>query len=1318
MVFSFIAGRRRPCRPLLGMVFALLGVPAVRSQVSDEAAYAPMVLTNIHQIWEVPYDKHRSEPHRIQTDALIYYYDAEWKCAWGECRGTPTWLPIFDSGIPLKAGQRISIDGVALPAQERFDWSKTQIRILEEGVECKAETIHSLSENPKSLDNHLVSVEGLISRMAENPRRVTLNIRAWGTAATAYVLKDTNGPTLRFKEGDLVRMKCVYAPRYDQNGNVREFNLWAARPADIDVISTAKQGQFPVASTVLTNIYQIWETPQEQRADNYRMRTEVVIYYFDAEWNVAWGECLGRPTYLPIPGSPTLLKAGQRVAIDGIVVPVYERFLWNQTQLRVLEEVKLKPSEIRSLSENPVELKSHLVSVKGLIDRQMEDRTHVTLNFMVEGAAATAFVLKSTNGPAPHFKAGDFVRMTCVYAPQFDREGKLSDLTLWVARPGDIEVIGSLSEDPRFATPITPCERIRDDTPTNDLLHVEGTVHSHEPGKWVTIWDATGQIMVQSKQTQPLRFGDQVEAIGYPYVLGLQQCLHGGLYRLSTSTNSLGPAAAGMSGQFSLRLAEQIRELSREDAARHLPVSLRALVTWAHPEMPFAYVQDASGGIRLANPKWETEEASKPGTIVIARGEVSEGDFVPVVTNAVVSRAGWWNFEAGPSVTIEQALTGVEDGRWVEMRGFVRGVTNVNGLVRLDMSTSGGEFEAWVPASQSFDALKGSIVRVQGVCAAIANERHQLTGIRIWSPEAKYIQVEAAEPDDLFAIPMRALGDLRRFNMGSALDQRIRTAGTVVLHAPSRYLYVQDGADSVFALSRQHDLLRPGDRVEVVGFPGNQGRRFLLREAAYRRVSTTEEPTPAQLSTVHSVNVDWEGLLAKAEGTLLNTVKKEGEARLLIHSRDSVFEASLDATATDATLKTPELQLGSRLAVTGVYEVQSDEYGKPRSFLLRLRSWNDVHLLQRPPWWTLARLLWVLLAVFAVFLLALAWGVFISRKNTLLRRAQADLQLAHDKLEQRVQERTRELQEQMAAKERARAELAAAQESLMLASRRAGMAEVATGVLHNVGNVLNSVNISITLLSERLQHTRVEYVAKVAALLQKPADQLARFLGEDPKGKPLPGYLEKLAQLLIRDKQDMQAEIKSLVKNVEHIKVIVAMQQSYAKMGGVLEELDVKDLVEDAIQVTAPAFDRHRIELIRDYQPVPTVMVDRHKILQILINLLNNAKQALVERTSGKKVTLSIRTAEPDSVRISVSDNGVGIAPENLNSVFSQGFTTKQDGHGFGLHSGANVAKELGGSLFVHSNGLGHGATFTLELPAMNSDTLESAFATTEAVAS
>lgn len=594
--------------------------------------------------------------------------------------------------------------------------------------------------------------------------------------------------------------------------------------------------------------------------------------------------------------------------------------------------------------------------------------------------------------------------------------------------------------------------------------------------------------------------------------------------------------------------------------------------------------------------------------------------------------------------------------------------------------------------------LQGSIVRVRGVCGVIPNARRQLTGIELWIPLPQMIQVEQAAPADLFALPHRSIGSLRRFSAFNAVNQKVRTTGTVVLHEPGRYLYVQDHGDSVFVLSHQPEPLRPGDRIEVVGLPGNDGRKFLLREAVYRRLSSGVEPAPARIQASNSVAEEMAGLLVEAEGKLLNVARRQEGADLLVEAQNAVFAAKLYGAVGAKELDT--LQTGSRLRLTGVYELQMDEYGKPKGFVLRLRSWNDLAVLQSAPWWTPARLWWMVAVVVAVFLVALLYAVLMSGKNRLLNEAQIKLQRANDELEDRVADRTRELRDEVAAKERAHAELAQAQQRLIAASRQAGMADVATAILHNVGNVLNSVNVSASLIRDQLRRSPIRTLAKAATMLEERMSDLAVFLQDDPKGKLLPAYLKNLGETLIQERQAVQAEVESLTKNVEHIKVIVAMQQSHARMAGIIEQADANELMESAIRINFATYEQHQIRLTRDFQPVPRLLVDTHKVLQILVNLLNNAAHAL-ERTPSdrRQVIVSIFANDSGQVCLRVGDNGVGIEPDNLNRIFSQGFTTRKDGHGFGLHSGANAAKEMRGSLSVHSAGIGQGATFTLALP-------------------
>jgi PAS domain S-box-containing protein len=279
------------------------------------------------------------------------------------------------------------------------------------------------------------------------------------------------------------------------------------------------------------------------------------------------------------------------------------------------------------------------------------------------------------------------------------------------------------------------------------------------------------------------------------------------------------------------------------------------------------------------------------------------------------------------------------------------------------------------------------------------------------------------------------------------------------------------------------------------------------------------------------------------------------------------------------------------------------------------------------------------------------------------------------------------------------------QRQLVEASRVAGMAEIATGVLHNVGNVLNCVNISSGVIADLLRKSKTDRLAKASKLMNEHKDHLGDFLTQDPKGRMIPGFLETLSQELSREQTKLAAETASLQQNVDHIKQIVAMQQSYAKVSGALENVALHELMEDALRMASVALARLRIEVVREFEPVPPVLVDRHVILQILINLVNNAKDALDSRPEGRQLTLRVRRVDDERVRVEVTDNGEGIPTQNLARIFNHGFTTKKSGHGFGLHSGANAAKQPGGSLNVHSDGPGTGATFILELPITHDTT-------------
>ncbi|WPN63414.1 HAMP domain-containing sensor histidine kinase [Pseudomonas sp. P9_35] len=279
-------------------------------------------------------------------------------------------------------------------------------------------------------------------------------------------------------------------------------------------------------------------------------------------------------------------------------------------------------------------------------------------------------------------------------------------------------------------------------------------------------------------------------------------------------------------------------------------------------------------------------------------------------------------------------------------------------------------------------------------------------------------------------------------------------------------------------------------------------------------------------------------------------------------------------------------------------------------------------------------------------------------------------------------------------------ELREAQAELVTTARRAGMAEIATNVLHNVGNVLNSVNVSAQVLYEKVHTSKGPGVAKVAQLMKEHPDDLGDFINSDPKGRALPDYLDKLADALAVEQQGMIAELAQLTRRIDHIKEIVATQQSYAGNASVLEPGSLRELVEDVVRICDVSLARHHITLIKEFSDIPQMPLDKHRVLQILVNLINNAKQALDAGTNRPpQIIVRLKTIDDERVRVEIEDNGEGISQDNLARVFEHGFTTRVDGHGFGLHSCILAAHEMGGDLTVQSAGPGRGAVFILELP-------------------
>jgi signal transduction histidine kinase len=820
-------------------------------------------------------------------------------------------------------------------------------------------------------------------------------------------------------------------------------------------------------------------------------------------------------------------------------------------------------------------------------------------------------------------------------------------------------------------------------------VHLQGTVAEVKQGSHLVLKDATGKIVVHSSLIAASDQGKTVEVLGRLVQEGAQRQLRCAAVRMVFSVQS------GTNSLPTLTTIEQIRRLKPDEAARSYPVQVRGVVTFAFSGNLRAHVQGETEGVFVAAIS-TNRETLQVGDVCEFQGTTGRGTFSPTVVYRKRTILGRGQIPEPLHPTRDQLMNGSLDAQWVEVQGIVLGVNGSDLLLGIQ----GGYVTARLfgGGNSILPSYVDSIVRVRGTVRPMANAQRQVQTVIIQVSSPYLITVDEPAPVDPFAVPSKKVSELLVFDPNAAFLQRIKTSGQVI-HMREGMGYLMDGTNGMRFVLRNKSNLTVGDRVEVVGFPEIDRPSPLLQQALARKTGQEPLPEPRALPLDAPLDSLYDSTRVRAEAMLLSVSTNQSEQILELQIGSRMCVARLSNT--NGFL--PSVSGGSRVQLTGTYAGQvarGTTNSSLQSFELLLNSPNDLTVIQRPSWWTLQHALMAVGGMGLILVVAMVWITALRRRVEQRTRELKEEIESHKRTESELEEKTGKLENEIEERKRIEVEVERVHRQLVDASRQAGQAEVASSVLHNVGNVLNSVNVSSTLLAERLQNLRVGNLAKAANLLKANAADLGRFLTTDEKGKHLPSYLEKLALHLADEQTELLGVTRELTHNVDRIKEIVAMQQNYAKVSGVQETVSVAELVESALKMHAGAYERHAIGIERKFEVSPRITVDKHRVLQILVNILHNAKYACDEgRSTDRKVSVRIWNGESNWVKIAVADNGIGIASENLTRIFSYGFTTRKNGHGFGLHSAALAAKELGGSLTAQSDGLGKGATFILELP-------------------
>lgn len=764
----------------------------------------------------------------------------------------------------------------------------------------------------------------------------------------------------------------------------------------------------------------------------------------------------------------------------------------------------------------------------------------------------------------------------------------------------------------------------------------------------------------------------------------------------STTAQTPTPASSTDSGPgqreaMPLTTIHQIRQAGADKLGQKPKVCVRGIVT----DLYGTYIEDDTGGIELIFRPEQSHLTPALGDYVVVQGvtDWGEGDS-PTVQVESVKFLGKGKLPPAKPSSWSELSSGHGVDQWVEIEGVVHSSDGSHVLLECEGEQALVTIRS-APAAL-VDNLVDAVVRMRGV-GTIARDEHQVRGIHLIVPSLEYVEIDQS-PVDGFSLPTREISSLLHGNGTKELRRRVKIEGVLTLQDGDHY-FLQDGTGSAMAVAKQSIVLtrsghwvfwqsaqgheastgtqfKAGDRIEVVGFPELHGYSPVLTEALFRPLgrSTPVTPIKTDANGIFAGNLD--STLVSLEGVLLS--KQIFGQKTVMEFRDGqrVFEALVQAPVVS-------IAPGSRVRVTGVCQTEPtpyEEFGKSvNSFKLLVGQEADFSVLQRPPWWDFKHTMAVAGTLTGILAAAGCW-------IGLLRR--------------QVEKRTTLLQREIEERKRIELKMERTHQQLLTTSRRAGMAEVATYVLHNVGNVLNSVNLLGSAIANNVHDSQVGEVKKLADLMASKGDDLGRFMTEDPRGQKVPNYLKRLGTHLEQEQSDLNHKVEFLTENIQHIKEIVATQHAYAKVSDVWESVMLEDIVEDALRMQGEILAHHHIKLVRDYGKAPPLLVDRHKVLQILFNLLQNAKHACDKSdTAEKQIIVRIRVTDDQHMAVCVLDNGMGISPENLAHIFAQGFSTRKDGHGFGLHSSVLMAQDMKGTLKVFSAGPGQGATFTLELP-------------------
>lgn len=902
----------------------------------------------------------------------------------------------------------------------------------------------------------------------------------------------------------------------------------------------------------ITRVQQYWAMPVELKNQPIDFELACTVTFFDPEWRILFvQDDDGDAAYVPYGKNSYPFKVGEAIVARGQFVPPSLDISFENAEITPREGPELRPVDAMADIRNHLRYLRRYVSIEAHVDwlRRVDER-HLQLSLSIEGTSVGCWVYMDPGALTPDL-IDRRVRVEGVYNSKVGPDGHLDTLELLIPSLAKVTALGRIDDESAFNLPATPIGALLG-KPANERVRVVGSVVSRELGRYVRIRDGSGQIDLMTGQMRPLSMNDLVEAVGFPVAYGPSWRLEQAFLRVHNraADDPLLPAPGAAIG-----LAADVHNLSAQEAAAGRPVRLTGVVTWSHASAPFFFIADSSGGIQVMRGDSDSMLRS-PGRNVEVEGVTAMGEFAPVVVAKGFARVGDSVLPLAHQVSVEHALSGVEEAQWVEMRGYLRRVRRDGMWNRLELATGTSDFHALLPATEDVSGMIGSVVQIQGVCAADADATRRLTGIKLWVPGIAHIHVEEPAPEDPFTVERRPVASLGQFETVQSFNRRVRVAGVVLHHSPEKALWIEEDGHSLLIACESSARLQPGEQIEAVGFLGRWDGRLALREAVCRRIGSGTAPVAEPFRPGGGPDVALDGRLVSITGTLLDMVRVGGGSQFTIQAGYEVFSAVFDGTWPENEVR-PD---GSRVRVTGVYEIEYGQNGGPVGFVLKLRSLDDVEVLERPSWWTRGRIL--------AFTGMLALGALLFSGWVVLLRRQ-------------VQRQTAQIRTQLERESRLQAELARA-------GKLDSLGLLAGGIAHDFNNLLTVLmgNISLIRLDGSLSdeaRSWLDHAARAAARARDLTQQLLTFAkGGSPvrTAVSLPEVVREVTEFALRGSKvncqfDLPADLwpanvdKGQIGQVVQ-NIVINAQQAMPNGGTILIALSNQEVGQEFAGVLAP----------------------------------------------------------------------------------------------------------------------------------------------------